>query len=168
MRDDDLERLIEHLRRAEHPCEWEELAGRARAFCHHRARIACPACGGEGERSYPDTSTWRGGVGGQAFTVGVCDRCWGTGRTDRRGADLRHLQLEMEAARRATFVDHLRRRIHIEGLAHLPVIAAKLERCRWPGDTHLQQTVRLLCRVLCEAARPEADEARAAATKEPT
>ena len=44
----------------------------------------CLACGGAGVRSYPSTSTWRGGIGGQAFTTDVCDKCWGSG--DRNNA----------------------------------------------------------------------------------
>lgn len=39
----------------------------------------CPECNGSGYRTYGDTSTWRGGAGGQAFTDGVCDKCWGSG-----------------------------------------------------------------------------------------
>lgn len=44
----------------------------------------CLACGGAGVKSYPSTSTWRGGIGGQAFTTDVCDKCWGSG--DRNNA----------------------------------------------------------------------------------
>jgi hypothetical protein len=43
---------------------------------------ACPRCQGIGRRGYGSTSTWRGGVGGQAMTVGVCDQCWGSGSID--------------------------------------------------------------------------------------
>lgn len=54
--------------------------------------IACVRCGGYGHRSYSSTATWAGGCGGQAITEGVCDRCWGTGRSDRRGVNLRALR----------------------------------------------------------------------------
>jgi len=39
----------------------------------------CPACGGRGKRMYGSTATWRGGFAGQAITVDVCDKCWGSG-----------------------------------------------------------------------------------------
>lgn len=52
----------------------------------------CSACHGRGRRVYPDTSTWRGGgYAGQAFAVGICDRCWGTGDEGQPGTDLRAL-----------------------------------------------------------------------------
>lgn len=40
---------------------------------------ACGECGGSGYKLYGDTSTWRGGVGGQMMTNDVCDICWGSG-----------------------------------------------------------------------------------------
>lgn len=39
----------------------------------------CGRCQGSGYLDYPDTSTWRRRPSGQAFTVGVCDLCWGSG-----------------------------------------------------------------------------------------
>ena len=39
----------------------------------------CPECGGSGVKTYGSTATWHGGVGGQAMTMGVCDKCWGSG-----------------------------------------------------------------------------------------
>jgi len=65
----------------------EYLLGLARHF----AGVGCPACGGRGRRAYASTAVWRGGVGGQAITDGVCDCCWGSGRTDRSGANLREI-----------------------------------------------------------------------------
>ena len=44
----------------------------------------CKACGGAGTRVYPDTSTWRGGAGGQMIIGGVCDKCWGSGVEGQR------------------------------------------------------------------------------------
>ncbi len=39
----------------------------------------CPECNGSGYKLYGSTATWRGGVGGQAMTTSVCDKCWGSG-----------------------------------------------------------------------------------------
>ena len=39
----------------------------------------CNECSGSGVKSYGDTSTYHGGVGGQAITLGVCNHCWGSG-----------------------------------------------------------------------------------------
>lgn len=64
--------------------------------------VGCPRCGGVGRKSYGSTATWSGGCGGQAITEGVCDGCWGTGRNDRKGVDLRRLrslQWEVEKLR---------------------------------------------------------------------
>lgn len=47
-----------------------------------RHGFVCGECMGSGIKTYPNTTTWRGGVGGQALTPGVCDGCWGSG-TDR-------------------------------------------------------------------------------------
>ncbi len=57
----------------------------------------CKGCGGHGERMYGATSTWRGGFGGQAMTTGVCDVCWGTGRTDKKGLDRRRFERVLRA-----------------------------------------------------------------------
>lgn len=38
----------------------------------------CKNCGGAGVTTYGSTATWRGGVGGQTITTGVCDKCWGS------------------------------------------------------------------------------------------
>lgn len=39
----------------------------------------CQHCTGSGVKQYGSTATWRGGIGGQAFTSDVCDICWGSG-----------------------------------------------------------------------------------------
>jgi len=44
---------------------------------------ACAECGGWGCREYSSTALWRGGFGGQAITLGACDRCWGSGDKHR-------------------------------------------------------------------------------------
>ena len=55
--------------------------------------IACSECHGYGGKTYPSTALWRrGGIAGQAFTWGVCDACWGTGRTDKKGINIRALE----------------------------------------------------------------------------
>lgn len=51
----------------------------ARFLSWRGVETPCPKCHGAGGRMYPSTSTWRGGVGGQSFTRGVCDACWGSG-----------------------------------------------------------------------------------------
>lgn len=43
----------------------------------------CKECGGSGTKAYGSTATWRGGVGGQTITSDVCDKCWGSGESDR-------------------------------------------------------------------------------------
>ncbi len=57
---------------------------------------ACLACGGTGKKTYANTTTWLGGIGGQALTIGVCDKCWGTGDTQTIGADLRKLYYDIK------------------------------------------------------------------------
>jgi len=51
--------------------------------------LHCKTCNGIGTRVYASTSTWRGGIGGAAMTRDVCDSCWGTGRSDKQGINLR-------------------------------------------------------------------------------
>jgi len=68
------------------------------AIAHQLKGVACERCGGAGSRAYGSTATWRGGIGGQMVTDGVCDKCWGTGRTDKLGPDLRRL-LNQRAAK---------------------------------------------------------------------
>lgn len=59
------------------------------ALSRRLAGVACDACRGLGDRIYPTTATWHGGAGGATPTLGVCDRCWRSGRQDQRGPDLR-------------------------------------------------------------------------------
>ena len=58
--------------------------------------IVCKKCGGSGVVVYGDTSTWRGGYGGQMMTADICDECWGSGKqnnpwTNLRSTALRHI-----------------------------------------------------------------------------
>ena len=48
-----------------------------------REEDACRECGGSGMVAYGSTSTWRGGIGGQAITNDVCNKCWGSGNQYR-------------------------------------------------------------------------------------
>lgn len=43
----------------------------------------CATCRGSGVRSYVNTATWRGGIGGSVVTADVCDQCWGSGDARR-------------------------------------------------------------------------------------
>lgn len=44
----------------------------------------CKDCLGLGTKSYGSTALWRkDAIGGQAFTTGPCDQCWGSGDKDR-------------------------------------------------------------------------------------
>jgi hypothetical protein len=65
--------------------ETRELLG----LVHQLTNVACSKCGGTGYRAYGSTSTWRGGIGGQAITSGICDSCWGSGRSDKTFGNLR-------------------------------------------------------------------------------
>jgi hypothetical protein len=52
---------------------------------------ACIGCGGSGVKTYANTTTWRGGMGGQALTSDVCDKCWGSGNKHRPWANLKEI-----------------------------------------------------------------------------
>lgn len=57
----------------------------------------CVKCGGSGQRIYGSTATWRGGIGGQAMTRGVCDRCWGSGDESLPWPSWRERDVEKQA-----------------------------------------------------------------------
>jgi hypothetical protein len=69
-----------------------EAAERLLAVAHNLAGVACRSCGGLGKKCYGSTSTWGGGAGGMMMTEGTCDVCWGTGRTDKIGPNLRKMR----------------------------------------------------------------------------
>jgi hypothetical protein len=52
----------------------------------------CNKCGGSGGIWYGNTTTWRGGIGGQSMTYGVCNVCWGSGDRYHAWVDLRKLK----------------------------------------------------------------------------
>lgn len=60
----------------------------------------CEACRGLGVRGYGSTSTWMGGPGGQILTQDTCDKCWGSGRADRPGLNLKHATKAIQALER--------------------------------------------------------------------
>lgn len=68
-----------------------EISKELLACAYQAHKVACKKCGGFASVIYGDTTTWRGGYGGQTITEGVCDKCWGTGRSDKTGPNLRKL-----------------------------------------------------------------------------
>ena len=54
--------------------------------------ISCKRCGGSGSSAYASSSGSSGGAGGMTMTAGVCDLCWGTGRSDRKGVNLKWMR----------------------------------------------------------------------------
>ncbi len=94
--------------------ELERLSGDWRDRCYQEMLAArgidspddaCLRCKGTGVRLYPDTTTWRGGVGGQIVTKGVCDECWGSGDRNVKWADLRKLEAELARLKGSTFYE---------------------------------------------------------------
>ena len=77
------------LETALEPEDLMEAARRVQSLVHAVLDLACDACDGSGQRAYPSTATWKGGIGGCAITTDVCDKCWGTGRKDKAGPNLR-------------------------------------------------------------------------------
>ena len=64
-----------------------------------RPEYPCERCGGRGRRAYGNTATWSGGIGGNMITGDVCDRCWGTGDANRKGANLRVLFAQLKTTK---------------------------------------------------------------------
>ena len=56
---------------------------------------ACKCCSGSGVRVYANTSAWRGGIGGQAMTTDVCDKCWGSGNKNKPWLNLRRFSNQL-------------------------------------------------------------------------
>jgi hypothetical protein len=74
----------------------------------------CETCQGSGKKTYSSTATWAGGIGGQAFTVDVCDKCWGSGDMYRTGTDLKAMQAKLRDHR----VDNIARARRVETPCH--------------------------------------------------
>jgi hypothetical protein len=74
-----------------------EAAKELLATAYRLKGIACSACDGRGEITYGETSSGETSSGETSSTVGICERCWGTGRADETGPDLRRIEeLELE------------------------------------------------------------------------
>lgn len=71
----------------------------------------CQRCHGSGVRTYGNTSTWRGGIGGATMTNDVCDQCWGSGDRYRQGVDLKKLRSEEHVRVAEAAVDALARSV---------------------------------------------------------
>jgi hypothetical protein len=70
---------------------------RMRSQVFAMAGIICSSCGGEGMETYSSTATWKKGIGGQSITEDVCDKCWGTGRSDVQGINLKEIYNKLNA-----------------------------------------------------------------------
>jgi len=128
-------------------------ASRLLALARYLKGVACPACRGFGERAYSSTATWRGGMGGSMITSGVCDHCWGSGRTDQNGPNLRAIQgeyrrLELESSRK-WFEEKIGASMGTVR-QYFPAIAGRLKRTRWGGDYGLQRVVEIVIGALEE------------------
>ena len=85
---------------AHEPTEAERVLLEERLLVIARRSIehtVCTRCKGWGTIWYSSTALWRKGIGGQAFTPGVCDLCWGSGDEGRPWTDLRKLEAERDA-----------------------------------------------------------------------
>ncbi len=97
-----------HGRTGDSPCDGIHVPDVLDVAMNYRGvRDPCPKCHGMGTHLYPSTAVWRGGIGGAAMTMGVCDGCWGSGDEFRKGEDLRkreHEEADRVAARAAAYV----------------------------------------------------------------
>jgi len=120
------------------------------AVAHKLKGVACPKCGGQGSRIYGSGSTWRGGMGTAAMTRGVCDVCWGTGRTDETGLDRREMEAQMRTLKtessRRWFEDRIGAKLKMQHPAFLAV-AQKLRKARWGGDFWATRTAETIANV---------------------
>ena len=57
----------------------EELLSILQIYRNVMEEEICPDCSGFGVKTYSNTSTWHGGIGGQALRADVCNKCWGSG-----------------------------------------------------------------------------------------
>lgn len=115
----------------------------------------CPRCHGYGQRSYANTATWRGGMGGQAITQDVCDVCWGTGDRANPGYNIREWESRRaeDVSRRARCLldESMGAGIGILGPAQL-VLAEYLEKLarKRTTDRETEALARILSRRLRE------------------
>src|SRR5688572_28930398 len=71
----------------------------------------CDKCQGLSVRSYSSTATWRGGIGGQAFTQDCCCDCWGSGDKSRPWTDIRRMEQERVKWEETEILEYLARRL---------------------------------------------------------
>ncbi len=111
-----------------------EFSGHLQGLALTYMGVVCTTCNGVGSRVYPSTATWHGGVGGAAMTPGICDKCWGSGRTDKKGVNLRKMQSEMNVRRGEISLRWFEKAIGASFSKFqdaFPLIAQKLEKARW-------------------------------------
>jgi len=131
-----------------------------RGAVHKLMGVACTHCGGTGVRVYPSTATWHGGMGGASMTPGVCDKCWGSGRTDVSGPNLRKVESALRTAEKEASLRWFEQRIGGNlGMIreHLPTIVTKLRKARWGSNFWLHRCVDVVADTLEELAE-EANE----------
>lgn len=150
-----LARLLEDLERCESVEERREHLIYAdqgfRQILYVGAGVCCEQCCGYGRRTYSSTSLWRRGMGGQMMTEGVCDACWGTGRTDIKGADLRAMDAHLEKSRVETSARWLVGQIGADYKRHQPYlreVISKLSRVRMKGGFWAARSRDVLAEVL--------------------
>lgn len=76
--------------------------------CIRHPEDECPECRGYGVRLYSSTALWRKGIGGQAITPGVCNKCWGSGDKHRPWPNwdrMEAMQRELESLRAERAMD---------------------------------------------------------------
>jgi len=132
------------------------------ALARHLRGVACDRCAGAGSYTYGSTATWHGGIGGAALTVGMCDRCWGSGRKDRPGPNLRAIQASLRRAtqkREATstlayFAQSIGAQYETlrEPLAR---VVEKLRRARFPHDPKALRAAKTVATAIEEACEGE-------------
>lgn len=114
---------------------WLEAAQMLAGYCRQRAGVACVKCSGEGVFDYRHSSGWRGGVGVSSPTYDVCDTCWGTGRSDLVGEDLRAQRERVQQLDAETSLRWFAERVGGGWVTakYLKAIAEKIGRMRWSG-----------------------------------
>lgn len=133
----EVERIQERLLDTRNPKTIQKLAEQLLFLALKLQGVDCPACHGIGHRDYQHSSTWRHGVGVDGVNVDICDVCWGTGRNDRNGVNLRELYEKQERLRRESSRRWLEQRVGAQYelcRRFLPVLATKLRHMRFQGD----------------------------------
>lgn len=123
--------------------------------------VACPKCSGRGNVVYGSTATWHGGMGGASMTTAVCDQCWGSGRTDHKGLDLRRVTSQIRSLEKGTSLRWFEQRIGVNLTTlreHFPKIAKKLRRARWGSDFWLHRCADVIADTLDEMVKEKEEE----------